>query len=257
MNRAKSAIKNEGIGVLLVERRISTCGQDKCETVDVQSISHDLDIKAGSAPCQGGEPCKNEVMTLRLSSFLLLAGMILFDSCSPEAPPATPSSATPATSAAGPLVELRAKAEKGDAKAQNKLALCYEEGDGVTKDVVEAAKWYGKAAESGYADAQFNLGLCYRDGVGVAKNAAEAVKWFQKAADQNFAEAQFNLGVCYDDGEGVTKDAVQALKWYSLAADQKNENAAKYRAELQKVMTSEQIAEAQKLQQGFKPKLAQ
>ena len=257
MNRAKSAIKNEGIGELLVERRISTCGQDKCETVDVQSISHDLDIKAGSAPCQGGEPCKNEVMTLRLSSFLLLAGMILFESCSPEAPPATPSSATPATSAAGPLVELRAKAEKGDAKAQNKLALCYEEGDGVTKDVVEAAKWYGKAAESGYADAQFNLGLCYRDGVGVTKNAADAVKWFQKAADQNFAEAQFNLGVCYDDGEGVTKDAVQALKWYSLAADQKNENAAKYSAELQKVMTPDQIAEAQKLKKEFKPKSAQ
>lgn len=256
MNRAKSAIKKEGMGVLLVARRISTFGRKKCETVDVQSISHDLERKAGSAPCQGGEPCKNEIMTLRLSSFLFLAGIILFGSCSPESPPAAPSAATPATSAAGPLVELRAKAEKGDAKAQNKLALCYEEGDGVTKDVVEAAKWYGKAAESGYADAQFNLGLCYRDGVGVTKNAADAVKWFQKAADQNFAEAQFNLGVCYDDGEGVTKDAVQALKWYSLAADQKNENAAKYSAELQKVMTAEQIAEAQKLKKEFKPKSA-
>jgi TPR repeat protein len=93
--------------------------------------------------------------------------------------------------------------------------------------------------------------------VGVTKNATDAVKWFQKAAEQNFAEAQYNLGVCYDDGEGVTKDAVQALKWYSLAADQKNENAAKYRAELQKVMTSQQIAEAQKLKQEFKPKSAQ
>ncbi len=196
-------------------------------------------------------------MTPRFSPLLILAGILLFESCSPEAPTATPSATTPATSTADPLVELRAKAEKGDAKAQNKLALSYEEGNGVTKDAVEAAKWYGKAAESGYADAQFNLGLCYRDGVGVAKNAAEAVKWFQKAADQNFAEAQYNLGVSYDDGEGVTKNAVQALKWYSLAADQKNENAAKYRAELQKVMTSEQIAEAQKLQQGFKPKLAQ
>ena len=52
---------------------------------------------------------------------------------------------------------LRKEAEEGDAEAQCKLGWCYENGNGVAKDLAEAVKWYRKAAEQGNADAQTAL----------------------------------------------------------------------------------------------------
>ena len=103
------------------------------------------------------------------------------------------------------IQELKANAEKGNAKAQYNLGICYHEGQGVAKDYVQAVNWFRKAAEQGFAAAQFALGSEYRKGEGVSKNIAETVKWFRKAAEQNSAEAQFNLGGCYVMGEGVKK----------------------------------------------------
>ena len=47
-----------------------------------------------------------------------------------------------------------------------------------------------KAAEQGDAQAQFNLGNCYAKGEGVSKDLKEAVKWWCRAADQGNAKAQ-------------------------------------------------------------------
>ena len=38
------------------------------------------------------------------------------------------------------------------------IGVCYENGTGVEKDEVEAAKYYKMAADQGYASAQNNLG---------------------------------------------------------------------------------------------------
>ena len=62
---------------------------------------------------------------------------------------------------------IMAKAEQGDAIAQNILGNRYANGKGVEKDEVEAVKWYLKAAEQGDDFAQFNLSLCYAKGKGV------------------------------------------------------------------------------------------
>ena len=45
-------------------------------------------------------------------------------------------------------------------------------------------KWYRKAAEQNYAAAQYNLGFCYDNGEGVAKDYVEAYKWLLLAARQ-------------------------------------------------------------------------
>jgi TPR repeat protein len=118
--------------------------------------------------------------------------------------------------------DTKAKAEMGDARAQNDLGFCYHEGQGVTQDYAEAVKWYLKAANQGNAEAQFNLGTCYDHGQGVAQDYAEAVKWYRKAANQNLDIAEYNLGVRYVHGQGVTQDYVEAVKWYRKAADQGN-----------------------------------
>src|SRR3989441_7050764 len=47
---------------------------------------------------------------------------------------------------------IRPLAEKGDATAQSRLAGLLERGAGVQPDVVEAARWYRKAAEGGRSE---------------------------------------------------------------------------------------------------------
>ena len=125
-----------------------------------------------------------------------------------------------ANSLTGEAARWYRKAAAGDATAQNHLGLCYENGNGVDRDLTEAVKWYRKAAEQGNASAQSNLGWCYESGYGVARDQREAVKWFRKAADQGNANAQLYLGVCYKNGEGVPKDLSEAVKWFRKAAEQ-------------------------------------
>ena len=115
--------------------------------------------------------------------------------------------------------KLRKSAEQGDTVAQLELGFAYATGNGVTKDPVEAVKWYRKSAEQGNIDAQYNLGVKYDNGEGVLKDPTEAVKWWRKSAEQEFATAQYNLGVMYATGEGVTKDPVEAAKWFKKAAE--------------------------------------
>ena len=131
-------------------------------------------------------------------------------------------------------------AEKGSALAQFNLGLSYSNGNGVLKDLVEAAKWYRKAAEQGNLNAECFLGVCYYEGEGVLKDSVEAVKWWRKAAEQGDEYAQSYLGLCYYNGNGVLKDHVEAYAYYNLAGITE-EDARKNRDILEKEMTPAQL----------------
>jgi TPR repeat protein len=51
----------------------------------------------------------------------------------------------------------------------------------------------------------------------------------------------------YGKGRGGPRDYVQAYAWTNLAASQGNKNAEKFRASVERGMTSAQVAKAQKL----------
>ena len=87
----------------------------------------------------------------------------------------------------------------------------------------------------------------YFVGKGVPNDYAKAVYLLRKAAEQGHAGAQYNLGMIYAKGEGVPEDYVRAYAWTSVAAAQGIENAQKNKGVIEKEMTREQIAEAQKL----------
>lgn len=57
--------------------------------------------------------------------------------------------------------QVYAIAKKGDAFAQNVLAVMRSGGKGVKKNEAESLKWLRKAADQGYAPAQYNLGTRY------------------------------------------------------------------------------------------------
>lgn len=83
-------------------------------------------------------------------------------------------------------------------------------------DIVDAMRWYRKAAEAGSAEGQLQLArhLDY------SEQNEEAVAWYQKAADQGHPEAQHELGGLYASGEGVEKDPEKAIHWITRAAEQ-------------------------------------
>lgn len=108
-------------------------------------------------------------------------------------------------------------------------------------------------ASDGDAKAQFLLGLLHDNGRGVPQDFVEAAKWYRKAAYQCHAEAQFNLGTMHINGEGVAKDYVLAHLWFSLSAAQEFRTAAKHRDITASLMTPDQLEQAQRLAQKWKP----
>ena len=148
---------------------------------------------------------------------------------------------------------FRIAAKQGNVNAQIMLGGMYFQGKGVLEDDAEAVKWYRLAAEQGHVDAQFILGYRYARGNGVPENDTEAVKWYRMAAEQGSAAAQFNLGSMYRNGQGVPQDFIECYKWYNLAAAQGSELAIGGKKVMRELMTSAQIAEAQKLSAAWKP----
>jgi TPR repeat protein len=145
----------------------------------------------------------------------------------------------------GPLESLRKTAEQGDARAQYELGEMYDKGEGVAANSNEAVKWYRRAAEQGHPGAQWQLGYKYEYGSGVAVDNVESIKWFRKAAEQGHGIAQFELAMRYNTGKGTAKDSVEAYKWV-LLAETNGIAVDAYKDLLEKEMTPEQIAQAQK-----------
>jgi TPR repeat protein len=71
-------------------------------------------------------------------------------------------------------------AQKGDANAAYNLAVIHEHGDGMTKNLPEALKWYRVAAEKGDRESQSRLGTMYLNGEGTAKNEKEGWRWINE-----------------------------------------------------------------------------
>jgi len=154
---------------------------------------------------------------------------------------------------------LRA-ADQNDLEAQVTLGYIHDVGRNVKRDDVEANLWYRKAAEQGDPWSQVSLGFKYVNGNGVPRDLQEALRWLAMAAEQGEAQAQYYMGICYRDGFGTKRDRIQAYKWLDLAALQESthpnrifDRARKHRDELEKGMTTVQVAEAQKLASAFVP----
>ena len=74
-------------------------------------------------------------------------------------------------------------ANGGDIESMTNLAICYEKGEGVEKDLKKAVGLYQKAADGGCAIAYFNLGVCLIRGIGVKEDRASGEKWIKKYFD--------------------------------------------------------------------------
>lgn len=75
----------------------------------------------------------------------------------------------------------------------------------------------------------------------------DALSQYEVDAKQGRADALYNLGLAYSTGQGVSVDYVAAHKWFNLAAMRGSDLAKTWRAQISREMSSNQIAEAQRL----------
>ncbi len=146
-------------------------------------------------------------------------------------------------------------AEKGHAGAQYNLAIMYEQGKGIKKDIEKAGQLCGEAAEqsfakaiqhlnsnyrscrvsevkqnnagscllvaaAGNAEAQFIVGMLYSLGMVFEKNPKESMKWILKAAEQGHVLAQEQAIRAYYEGFGIPKDTEKMYGWLCVLEEQ-------------------------------------
>jgi TPR repeat protein len=152
-----------------------------------------------------------------------------------------------------------AEADYGNAEVQFVMGLKFASRAGESRDYLQAAEWYRKAADQCHSLAQFNLGTMYANGQGVAQDEAQSTIWFGKAAQQGDAGAQFNLGrSCHRASlRGLPTDApesrIEAYKWYHLAAAQGYKESDTACTTLILTMSREDVATANQRVADFEP----
>ncbi len=128
------------------------------------------------------------------------------------------------------------------------------------EDFPTAFKLYHKLADQGDVSGMFYVGYMFKKGMGVLQDYKQSVYWYNKAAERGLANAQTSLGFMYYSGEGVPESLVKAHMFMNIASV--NEASSEYpylglihsqeatrtkRDEIEKLMTSAQVTEAQKL----------
>ena len=78
---------------------------------------------------------------------------------------------------------LRQSAEMGNAWAQLYYGERLKNGFYAEPNPAEAVKWLRKAAKKNCAEACYQLGICYENGEGVNRDLNEAEGWFRKALE--------------------------------------------------------------------------
>ncbi|MFP6773362.1 MAG: tetratricopeptide repeat protein [Alphaproteobacteria bacterium] len=116
---------------------------------------------------------------------------------------------------------------------------------------MDEVRWRLDRAQKGDVNQMFLVGMMYDIGHDVAQDYAEAFRWYHKAAEQGHVGAQYNLGAAYYLGYGVPQDYVEAHKWFSIANVTGLERAIVNRDIMTKLMTPDQIAEAQELKRDW------
>lgn len=90
----------------------------------------------------------------------------------------------------------------------------------------EAADHFKLSTNHNHPGGIFNLAICYEQGMGVKKNLKTARRLYEIASDLGHAKALYNLGVFHAQGlGGANKDSRQAKQYFEQAAELGNNEA--------------------------------
>ena len=105
------------------------------------------------------------------------------------------------------------------------LYTCYNEGIVAERDERKAVYWLRVAAREDYFPAETELALRYESGDGVARNMQKAHRLYLAAAENGDFFAMYRAGCDYEYGYGVRKNPALARMWYEAAAEAGYEGA--------------------------------
>jgi hypothetical protein len=117
------------------------------------------------------------------------------------------------------IEQIQNKANSGNTDAMFILGREYYEGKILPKDVIEAIRWWKKAAEAGDSNSMYNLGICSSLGTGVNTSDTNAFIWWLKAAEAGQAKAMYKVGFAYGTGQGVEKNIPESTGWFLKASE--------------------------------------
>ena len=113
---------------------------------------------------------------------------------------------------------LRQAAAAGSAEAMVRLADVEQQPGGNPR---RGMLLIGQAAEAGHAPALTALAQRYESGDGLPRDIAQAAALYRRAAGEGDCAAMLRLGMLYETGQGVPQDAARASAWYRAAASGK------------------------------------
>jgi TPR repeat protein len=99
-------------------------------------------------------------------------------------------------------------ASNGHAGSQLNLGNYYSSGNGIERDLEEAAKWYRRAYRNGSSAGAANLAIDLR----TAGKIRGAIKWIKRAAEMNDGDAWVELARLLKDRPRGRAAAVEYLK---------------------------------------------
>jgi TPR repeat protein len=155
---------------------------------------------------------------------------------------------------------MKLAAEKGSAESEQDLSQLYLNGaPGLPPNRPEAMKWLAVSAGHGNPDAMINLGYM---SIGAAINERDLALgycWLMRAALLDRPQAHEKLSTIFAAGEKdergtvIAVDLVQADRWFRLAARSPYHDNAQIRSMIEPKMTTDQINEAKKLADAWRP----
>ncbi|MEN3931770.1 tetratricopeptide repeat protein [Microvirga sp. W0021] len=147
-------------------------------------------------------------------------------------------------------------ADLGDRDAAYNCAGLYLEGKGVTKDTTKAVSYYEKSANAGHIGALNSLGFLYTNGNDTVKqDFAKAKNYFEKAAAQGNPVGLFEMARMYENGQSVSKDLVKAHVYYNLAAARQLPSAPAALERISAQLSATDLEKAQTEAKNWKPVL--
>lgn len=102
---------------------------------------------------------------------------------------------------------------EGDHRAQYALATWLLHGQHIAKDTKRGAQMLKEAARHGNANAMFDLAVCYETGAGLEKNLEKALTYYRRSAKAGDRQAGAEVGRMMYYGIGTAEDRAGAQKW--------------------------------------------
>jgi TPR repeat protein len=93
---------------------------------------------------------------------------------------------TATTGAEAKVASYQLSAEQGNSAGQRCLADCLEKGQGVGKDLPEAARYYRLAPDQGHAYAQLDYARMLENGMGITTDYLDARHYYLRAANHRW-----------------------------------------------------------------------